>query len=135
MSGRRKFWLRLALARGVPVRACQHSTPAHEFYEYCEYFRQLDEQEAKWHGALLKYVVSYLAQIAVEVRRSWVDPHKRSKVKLKDFALTFSDDGDDKKSTETNEAQKLAQMQHTLKTYFEMAYAIGKSTKSKHGKL
>lgn len=117
----------------MPVKTCQRQTPAHEFYEYAEYFRQLDEQEVKWHGVLLKYVVSYLAQLTAEVRRSWVDSEHRRNVKLKDFALTFNDSDD--KPAETDEALKLARMQHMFKTYFEMSCALGQRAKPKHGKL
>lgn len=71
----------------MPLRLCKKWTTSREFVEWIEW---LDQEEKR-----ITVNQNYMAQIALEVRRSWIKD-KRT-LKIKDFILPFQKEGQKKK--------------------------------------
>lgn len=83
MTGERYLWLRLADRLKMSVQRCMHETTVSDFYDWCEYIRQVDEDAYQQHSKLDWQIASLTA----EVRRSWVKEPRR--VKPEAFLLKF----------------------------------------------
>jgi len=81
MTGERLAWFRVASHLGIPVEELAERITHREFLNWLE-FLDWDEK----HHSKSDY---YLAQIAAEVRRSFVKNAK--KVKTNDFLLQYKD--------------------------------------------
>ena len=84
LAGERLAWFELAFRLGMPVEKLQDEITYSEFEEWMEFFRIQRDRDEKLHW--------YLAQIAAEVRKSFVK--NPASVKIKDFILKFSTGGE-----------------------------------------
>ena len=85
MTGERLLWFRIASHLGLPVEELVERISAREFQGWLEYLQWSEERRTKEEY--------YFAQIAAEVRKSWVKD--RRSVKTKDFLMSPRPPGKD----------------------------------------
>lgn len=106
------MWHHLADRLGLPKQLCQLEVPSSEFVDWVKYYQE--EEDRKWDP---KYnpLFQYLAQIACETRRSYVEHPGR--VHLRDFLLKF-EDPKKKAKAEVTKPQTPEEASRQPKAYF-----------------
>lgn len=94
----------------LPLQEVQEKTTSTEFLEWREYF------EIKQQTVKPDYY--YLAQIALEIRRSWIKATSRKNLKLADFFFKFVPRG-------KQPVTKADKTQHVLKSKAAWLGAVG----------
>ena len=80
------MWHHLADRLSLPKQLCQLEVPSSEFVDWVKYYQ--GEEDRKWDPRY-NPLFQYLAQVACEIRRSYVKHPGR--VRLRDFLLKFDD--------------------------------------------
>lgn len=79
---------------------CKRKHTSREFLDWCAFL--------EWEVNSFHREDHYLAQIASEIRRGWVEPKKRKNVKDEQFLITFRQKGN-RQLTDDEKKQKLLQ--------------------------
>ena len=79
------FWLELATHLGQPLQVVQATTTSMEFVIWMRWLKQKREKEIKRH----EKQDWYMAQLAAEVRRSWVSTKQKKNIKTDMFLMKF----------------------------------------------
>lgn len=106
--GERREWFKLASHLHLTVQELQEKTTSTEFLEWRFYLREaLNEFHREDY---------YLAQIALEIRRSWASTNR----KLSDFLITFSTE---EKKAVASSPQKREKTEEEKKAYLARSKA------------